>query len=137
MWSATRLRVRNLVFLDDIYKSIGHGSVRLYADDTVSITSNNNLDIAHKQPCELFTKLYHWYVANKLSINSDKTNFVYELHMKNKPVPKYFECIQTDVMQINRVNSILYLGMLLDEPLYWHEHIDSDLRIPCGILWDF
>ena len=43
------------------------------------------------------TKLYHWCVANKLSINNDKTNFVL-FHMKNKPVPKHFECIQTDVI---------------------------------------
>ena len=48
----------------------------------------------------MFTKLYHWCVANKLSINNDKTNFVL-FHMKNKPVPKHFECIETDKMQIN------------------------------------
>ena len=45
--------------------------------------------------------------------------------MKNKPVPKHFEYIQTDVMQVNRVNSIQYLGMLVDEHLYWHEHVDQ------------
>ena len=67
----------------------------------------------------LYIKLYHWRVANKLSINNDKTSFVL-FHMKNKPVPKHFEYIRTDVMQINRVNSIHYLGML-----YWHEHVDQ------------
>ena len=113
-----------LLYINDLYKSIGHESVRLYADDTAIITSNNNLDIAQQQAREMFTKLYHWCVANKLSINNDKTNFVL-FHMKNKPVPKHFECIQTDVMQINRVNSIQYLGMLLDEHLYWHEHVDQ------------
>ena len=61
-------------------------SVRLYADDTAIITSNSNLDNAQQQACEMFTKLYHWCVANKLSINNDKTNFVL-FHMKNKPVP--------------------------------------------------
>ena len=113
-----------LLYINDLYKSIGHESVRLYADDTAIITSNSNLDIAQQQAREMFTKLYHWCVANKLSINNDKTNFVL-FHMKNKPVPKHFECIKTDVMQINRVNSIQYLGMLLDEHLYWHEHVDQ------------
>ena len=28
-------------------------------------------------------------------------------------------------MQINRVESVQYLGMLLDEKLYWHEHVDQ------------
>ena len=45
--------------------------------------------------------------------------------MKNKPVPKYFECIQIEVMQIKTVNSVQYLGMLLDGNLYWHEHVDQ------------
>ena len=113
-----------LLYINDLYKSIGHESVRLYADDTAIITSNSNLDIAQQQARERFTKLYHWCVANKLSINNDNTNFVL-FHMKNIPVPKHFDCIQTDVMQINRVNSIQYLGMLLDEHLYWHEHVDQ------------
>ena len=70
----------------------------------------------------MFTKLYHWCVANKLLINSDKTNSVL-FHIKNKPVPKNFTCIQTDVMQITRVKSVQYLGMSLDENLYWHDHV--------------
>ena len=64
--------------------------MRLYADNTVIITSNSNLDIAHKQAREMFTKLHHWCVATNLSISSDKTNFVL-FHMKNKAVPKYFD----------------------------------------------
>ena len=103
-----------LLYINDLNKSIGHESVRLYADDTAIITSN--LDIAQKQVREMFTKLYHWHVAKKLSINNVKTNFVL-FHMKNKPVLKHFECIQTDVMHIIRINSIQYLGMLLDEHL--------------------
>ena len=106
-----------LLYINDLYKSIGHESVRLYADNTAIITSSINLDIAQQQAREMFTKLYHWCVANNLSINNDKTNFVL-FHMKNKPVPKHFECIQTYVIQINRVNFIQYLGMLLDEHLY-------------------
>ena len=46
--------------------------------------------------------------------------------MKNKPVPRNFTCITTEAMQINRVKSVQqYLGMLLDENLYWHEHVDQ------------
>ena len=113
-----------LLYINDLYRSIGHNAVRLYADDTAIITSDSNLDIAQRQAREMFTKLYHWCVANKLSINSDKTNFVF-FHMKNKPVPKNCTCIQTDVIQITRVQSVQYLGMSLDENLYWHEHVDQ------------
>ena len=127
MWCAARFCVRTIVFLlyiKDLYRSIRHNAVRLYADDTAIITSDSNLDTAQRQAREMFTKLYHWCVANKLSINSDKTNFVLS-HMKNKPVPKNFTCIQTDVMQITRVKSVQYLGISLDEKLYWHDHVDQ------------
>ena len=78
-----------LLYINDLYRSIGHNAVRLYADDTAIIISDSNLDIAQRQAREMFTKLYHWCVANKLSINSNKTNFVL-FHMKNKPVPRKF-----------------------------------------------
>ena len=45
--------------------------------------------------------------------------------MKNKPVPKHFTCIQTNVMKITRVKSVQHLGMSLDENLYWHDHVDQ------------
>ena len=110
--------------------------MRLYADDTALIASNPNLDSAQSQAKELFTNLYHWCVANKLSINSDKTCFVL-FHMKNKPIPRNFNCIQTEVMQINRVESVQYLGMLLDENLYWHGHVDQVCAslVSCEIFW--
>ena len=97
---------------------------RLYADDTVIITNNHDLNYAQEQAKELFTKLYHWCIADKLSINSDKTDFVL-FHMENKPVPRNLTCITTEAMQINRVESVQYLGMLLDENLYWHNHVDQ------------
>ena len=113
-----------LLYINDLHRSIGDKSVRVYADDTAIITSNPNLESALYQAKELFTKLYHWCVANKLSINSEKTSFVL-FHLKNKPILRNFTCIQTEVMQINRVESVQYLGMLLDEKLFWHEHVDQ------------
>ena len=72
-------------------------------------------------------KLYHWCIANKLSINSDKTNLVL-FHLKNKPVPRDFTGLQTQARKIDRVQSVQYLGMLLESwililELYWHEHV--------------
>ena len=61
-----------LLYINDLYRSVGHNAVRLYADDTAIVTSDSNLDIAQRQAREIFTKLYHWCVADKLSINSNK-----------------------------------------------------------------
>ena len=73
---------------------------------------------------ELFTKLYHGCIANRPSINNDKTNFVM-FHINNKPVPRNFTCTTTEAMQINRIKSVKYLGMVFGENLYWHDHVDQ------------
>ena len=111
-----------LLYINDLHNSIGCNAARLYADDTALITSNHSFNLVQDHGKELFMKLYHWCIANKLSINSDKTNLVL-FHLKNKPVPRDFTGLQTQAMKINRVQSVQYLGMLLDEKLHWHEHV--------------
>ena len=103
-----------LLYINDLHNGIGCNAARLYADDTALITSNHNFNIVQDQGKELFMKLYHWCIANKLSINSDKTNLVL-FHFKNEPIPRDFTGLQTQAMKIDRVQSVHYLGMLLDE----------------------
>ena len=112
-----------LLYINDIYRAVGCNAVRLFADDTSLLSYGLNLNDVIIQAKELFDKLYHWCVANKLSINSDKTNFVL-FHMKNKPVPNDFDSIQTNHMMIRRVKIVNYLGLVIDENLYWNAHAD-------------
>ena len=67
----------------------------------------------------MFTKLYRWCLANKLSINKDKTNFVL-FHNKKQT----HSCIETENMPIKRVQMVQYLGLIVDENLYWNAHVD-------------
>ena len=64
-------------------------------------------------------------MCGKYVVYQQRKNSFVLFHLKNKPFPRNFTCIQTEVMQINRVESVQYLGMLLDEKLYWHEHVDQ------------
>ena len=48
-----------LLYINDLYRSIGCNNVRLYADDTAIITNNHDLIYAQEQAKGLFTKLYH------------------------------------------------------------------------------
>ena len=111
-----------LLYINDLHTGIGCNAAILYADDPALITNNHTFNIVQDRGKELFMKLYHWCIANKLSINSDRTYLVL-FHLKNKPVPRDFTGLQTQAMKIDRVQSVQYLGMLLDEKLYWHEHV--------------
>ena len=113
-----------LLYINDIYRAFGCNAVRWFEDDTSLLSSGLNLNDVIDQANELFHKLYHWCVANKLSINSDKTHFVL-FHTKNEPVPNDFDSIRTDHMTINRAKIVNYLVLVTDENLYWNAHVDS------------
>ena len=108
---------------NDIYRAVGCNAVRLFADDISLLSYGLNLNDVIIEAKELFDKLYHWCVANKSSINSNKTNFVL-FHMKNKPVPNDFDSIQTNHMTKGRVKTVNYLGLAIDKNLSCNAHVD-------------
>lgn len=111
-----------LIYINDMHRATERKVVRLFADDTSISVHNDNINVLKNMAIDIFQKIYCWCVCNKMTINTDKTNFVL-FHTKNKPVPKNFQLLETDAMPIARVNSIKYLGVVLDEKLNWHEHI--------------
>ena len=112
-----------LLYINDIYRAVGCNAVISFADDTSLLSNGRNLHDVINQAKELFYKLHDWCLANKLSINSDKTNFVL-FHMNNKPVPKNFGNIQTEHMTIRRAKTVNYLELVIDKNLYWNAHVD-------------
>ena len=44
--------------------------------------------------------------------------------MKNKPLPNDFDSIQSNHMTIGRIKTVNYLGLVIDENLYWNAHVD-------------
>ena len=73
---------------------------------------DRNVDAVKEAASNLFENKIHWCVANQLSINSEKTNVVL-FHVKNKPIPENFDCIQTAFLTINRVKYVHYLGLMI------------------------
>ena len=73
---------------------------------------------------ESFRKLHEWCLCNKLTINNDKTKFIL-FHTKNKPVPHNLITLNTGVMNIDRVKSFTYLGVVVDEKLNWQAQVGN------------
>ena len=112
-----------LLYINDIKHAIGCDNVKLFADDTFLFTNDRNIDAVKEKASNLFEKNFRWCVANQLSINSEKTNFVL-FHANNKPIPQNFDCIHTTFITLNRVKCVQYLGLMIDENLYWHMHVE-------------
>ena len=97
----------------------------LFADDS-------NIFLSHPDP-EQLTQMFNdelknvsnWIKANKLSLNLDKTSYML---FSNKITTVPNDIILNDSV-IQRVRSIKFLGLVIDEKLSWKAHIDNICKI--------
>ena len=64
-----------------------------------------------------------WLRKNKLSLNYSKTSFIIFNKQPNKTFDYEFK-LKINNNPIKRVNSIKYLGVLIENKLSWSEHVD-------------
>ena len=80
---------------------------RLYADDTCVLISGNHLN--------------NWFKANKLSLNTKKLFFM--IFHRSRIKPNVINKVVIDNHRLIQVNSVKYLGVIIDHKLNWIEHI--------------
>ena len=69
-------------------------------------------------------KIIEWFSANKLSPNVGKSKFsLFHNAGKKYSIPSYLPTLKINNDDIERVNTIKFLGVLLDDNLSWKEHI--------------
>ena len=96
----------------------------IFADDT-------NLFFSHKSITELFhianlelNKVFKWFNANKLSLNKDKTKYIFFYKAREKDnISLKFRSLFINDREIKRITSIKYLEVLIDEHFTWKEHV--------------
>ena len=68
-------------------------------------------------------KLSSWFQANRLSINVKKSNFVIFKSAQNRQNLDFSFFIDNN--QIDRVEEVVFLGVILDQNLNWKSHIHN------------
>ena len=72
------------LYINDMYRSVGSDLVRLFADDIVLFSQGNDLMKSIADVTVKFNNLYDWCISNKLTTNSEKTQFiVFHIPKKN------------------------------------------------------
>ena len=110
-----------LIYINDISNAIPGTKIKLFADDTNLFLCDRNLDDLYHKASLSLEQLSKWFIANKLSLNVDKTFYSIfgakftDLH--NRQLKVNGSCIRF-------VESCKYLGVIIDLNLHWHEHID-------------
>ena len=72
---------------------------------------------------EELNEIYEWFNANKHSLKADKTNSLFHKPSKTDDLPLLLPRLLRNDNEVERVGSIKFLGVLLDEHLSWTEHI--------------
>ena len=93
----------------------------LFADDTNIFYSGNDLDIMCKLLSDELEKLHVWFCVNKLSLNVNKTKYMIFSNVKHKQNSE----LRIQNVYIEKVPSIRFLGVIIDQQLNWKEHINS------------
>lgn len=108
-----------LIFIDPISKLFKNCSCNLYADDAKLL-----MPICSKEDCYIFqndiNQMVNWCKNNRLNLNINKCNVI---SFCRKPIVNFDYKLNGN--SIERVDSILDLGVILDNKLSFQFHIDN------------
>ena len=115
-----------LLFINDIVNSCPAAKLVIFADDTSVFFSNKNINQLIIQAEQTLKQLMKWFEANRLTLNTSKSNFIIFRTVQRKIVDLP-EKINVCGKNVYRTDKIKYLGVLIDEHLTWKHHI-TELR---------
>ena len=110
-----------LLYINDIGQCTQEGNVRLFADDTAIFVSHSNPKVLKEKAEVILNNLQNWFIFNRLTLNIEKSNFsVY--CSPNKAIPAYLNNLKIGTKKLERVHSVKYLGVTIDDKLTWNDH---------------
>ena len=111
-----------ILYINDIVRSAPKLTFILFADDTNILYSHKNIDILTTTLNSELAKVQAWFECNKLSLNIDKTNFMYFKNIHSPPI----NCnIKINNKPLTEKFSTKFLGVTIDANLTWHEHVNN------------
>ena len=123
-----------LIYINDLHFAIKSSKVYHFADDTNLLNIETNPKQMQKLINSDLKTLYNWLLANKISLNCDKTEAIF-FHKPGTKVPNIK--LQINGKRIIPSKHIKYLGLYLDETLngsVHFEHLMKKLKRANGML---
>lgn len=114
-----------ILYINDIHKSIKHCKLNLFADDTLLTIASKNIEDATQKLNQDLCSLSKWLEQNKLKLNVSKTKYMF---IGKKTVNRTTPVIHINSEYIEIVNSFKYLGIIIDNKLNFHEHIQHIIK---------
>ena len=113
-----------IIFINDLPNCCPLGNFRIFADDTNVFIHGDNIEELIIACRKIMIALSSWFISNKLTLNAEKTSFtIYK--SPRKIINNMPDSISFLNHKINRVSSIKFLGVILDENLSFDKHINE------------
>ena len=115
-----------LIYINDLHQAILHSKVFHFADDTSLINKNSSLKKLNKQTNWDLNHLCIWLQANKISLNTKKTEIILFRSKQKQNIKKHLN-FRLSGQKLNLTSKVKYLGVILDEHLSFDSHIKGIL----------
>lgn len=126
-----------LIFINDLCNLDLNCKIVTFADDTALIFSDTNYPALYNKMEKELTKVNEWFKLNLLNLNVSKTKFMIFNLKPNDSVSNTLKihdvlcncrCISCSCAEIERVETINYLGLKIDDNFKWKSHVNSLLN---------
>ena len=111
-----------LLYINDIPNASTIINFQLFADDTCLFYSHKDLAIVENMFNQELVKIHQWLLANKLSLNVDKSNVIL-FRPKNQHSGQMIN-LTLNGQALKEKTYAKYLGILFDNKLLWTHQID-------------
>ena len=112
-----------LIYINDRNGVINFSKIHHFADDTNIVYASNSLNDINKKINRDLKSIAEWLKANKISLNSGKTELVLS-RSKDKKITKNMN-FRISGQKINMISQKKYFELILDEHLIFKYHLQN------------
>ena len=128
-----------IIYINDIV-SCSEMSAVLFADDAAFVLHEKSIKGLRTRLNREVKSVYEWLIKNKLTINLKKTKYMIFHRKKGAKIQRQLKKFRVNINKycIKQVNEFKYLGVVLDNKLNWHKHIEilcTKLSRASGVLY--
>ena len=114
-----------IIYMNDFNNCVEFSSNISFADDTNVFIVDNQLQTLYEKGNQELKNIDNWMIANKLSINTNKTNCILFRTPKSqliKTTNNLHLKLRNDIVE--KVSSTRFLGVIINENLSWKNHME-------------
>ena len=115
-----------ILLINDLHEAVEFSSVHHFADDTNPILTDKSMKKIDKHINRSLKLVAEWIRANRLSLNTNKTELVI-FKPKNKIITKYLN-YRIRGQKIKPSSQVKYLGIILKDDLDWNSHLTKLIK---------